>query len=266
MSVVQISRVVIAAAKRVTLTTTLVMIWITAENSPGSEVQIIAPEGFSDTEGNVSAGGKADTFRIQYLYAASDFASLPSGKNTIIWSSSRLDGAQNSTFTQSSSDLRVTVATTTQTDLNTEFASNLGDDAIVVFDGPVTQTRPATGPPSGPHPFGTGIQFHTPFKYDPTQGRNLVVEFLSSVPPDVGAETDFQNVSYRGTVFSSNPDDDFGSRFAAVQVRAFQFVPEPSTVIMAAFVVLGLAVIKQRTGARTANTQSVPTNHRLSDA
>ncbi len=53
------------------------------------------------------------------------------------------------------------------------YSNNLGPDATVVFNGPISGSSHGCQVP-GPCPFDMVIPFSTPFSYDPTQGRLLV--------------------------------------------------------------------------------------------
>jgi uncharacterized protein (TIGR03437 family) len=59
------------------------------------------------------------------------------------------------------------------------YASNLGPDATVVYNGPFSASTPGCAAP-GPCPFDVVIPLSTPFSYDPSKGRLLFDEIVSA--------------------------------------------------------------------------------------
>ena len=58
--------------------------------------------------------------------------------------------------------------------MSTTFASNVGSDDTVVFEGPLSLSSAFTGPAGGPKDFDIVIRLMTPFTYDPGAGNLLL--------------------------------------------------------------------------------------------
>src|SRR5687768_89186 len=82
--------------------------------------------------------------------------------------------------------IQFTLSTATNWILSGDFASNLGADSMIVFDGPLSLSG-SWLPGASPQPFNTFVKFTTPFHYDPAEG-DLLVEvrnFTGSTAPPV---------------------------------------------------------------------------------
>ena len=126
-------------------------------------------------------------------------------------------------------DFLVRYSTTTKRpgDLDPVFDNNLGDDLITVWEGPLTFSTEATGPPGGPRGFDYYFPFQTPFFYDPTSGRNLLVDVISIS----GYSADLLTDDFTGTspmiVFGGATADAGEVLNSGGLVAQFVFVPEP---------------------------------------
>jgi hypothetical protein len=80
-------------------------------------------------------------------------------------------------FTSTIPDLQIRMSTTAAqaNNLSATFASNVGPNETVVFDGPITLSSRFVGPAGGPKEFDIIIPLATPFTYNPAAG-NLLVE------------------------------------------------------------------------------------------
>lgn len=116
------------------------------------------------------------SYRLQQVYAASEFESLGPGPWTITRVDWRVDATITEPVSYPSERWVMTMSTTSRepAGLQGAFAENLGDDEVTVVDGPVTLTSTATGPPEGPRNFDYGVDFAQPFTYDPSQGNLLM--------------------------------------------------------------------------------------------
>ncbi len=198
-----------------------------------NEFNIVSPSDLGGVEANSSVNGGA-AGRVHFLYPAVDFLSLPESHRIITGLSWRPD--QSNSFTDPvSGPARFLLSTTAADGLSTTFANNIGDDETLVFDGTVTWQTDTSGP--GPRDFDFVVQFDEPFSYDPSQGRNLLLEFVPTADWDnVGNwQIDAQiNNSGNITSVAGGP-----SASVATAVRRdsywptqFTFVPEPSTAIL----------------------------------
>lgn len=112
------------------------------------------------------------TMRYQQVYAASEFAA-PTSINQI---SFRPDGVSGLAGTLVIPDLLVRLSTTAAPVdfLSNTFDSNLGADAIIVFNGPLTIETAAAGPVGGPKAFDVIIPLATTFLFNPSAGNLLL--------------------------------------------------------------------------------------------
>lgn len=182
-----------------------------------AEMTIVSPSSLADTEGNGStAGGSGQQTRDQFLFPASDFASLPESHRTIVAMAWRPDGP-NGLMDPVSGPAQLRLSTTSADSLSTVFAENLASDETLVFDGTVTwQTN--NQPPENPRNFDFEILFETPFTYDPGQG-NLLLEFVAPMAWDrvgdwaIDAHTmPSGNITFVGT---PDPLAEFATNFAS---------------------------------------------------
>ena len=197
----------------------------------GAEINIVSPSEAADVEGNEfpTGGGSA---RVQLLYPAADFMSLPESHRTIVGLSWRPD--QSNTFTDPiSGPARFLLSTTAADELNNVFANNVGDDETLVFEGTLTWQTDDTGP--GPRDFDFVVPFNEPFTYDPSQGKNLLVEFVAPVDWDnVGNwKADRQSTDKTTLVATNTPSASVATvSRSSLMVTQFTFVPEPSTLLL----------------------------------
>jgi hypothetical protein len=83
-------------------------------------------------------------------------------------------------------------------DLSTSFASNLGSDATIVYDGPWSFSTSYTGPSGMPNAFDIRLRLTTPFPYNPAKGNLLLDIALTSAVtgiPAVDADDTGETVS-----------------------------------------------------------------------
>ena len=114
-------------------------------------------------------------FRVQQVYAANGFSTVPGPKviQELRW---RPDYNYGNAFTSTLAQLEIRLSTTQMQPegLSGIFASNRGADESVVFSGPITLSSHFVGPPNGPKLFDIIIPFQTNFFYLPAAGNLLV--------------------------------------------------------------------------------------------
>ena len=178
----------------------------------GQEFKIVVPNALENVEGNIDGPTGPIPFRWQQLSPASEFATLPDTHRTIIGFLERPDRTVTTPRTVVINDLLIRLSTTSKSVLDTVFDENLGDDLTTVFDGPVTVSTQATGPPAGPRGFDYFFEFDTPFVYDPNRGNLLwdVVSFSGQSPPTTNPDYD----SSVAAIWNSNPNARTGTRVA----------------------------------------------------
>jgi hypothetical protein len=127
-----------------------------------------------------SSGVFADNLRLQNVYSAAHFTDVPF---TISEIRHRRDWSTGA-FTNWTLDVQLTLATTSRAPdaLSDTFDDNLGPDARIVLEGPVTVSSPSPTVPGGPQPFDLIFPLATPFRYDPALG-NLLYEIRTRGTP-----------------------------------------------------------------------------------
>ena len=174
--------------------------------------------------------------------------SLPESHRTIVGLSWRPD--QSNTFTDPiSGPGRFLLSTTDADSLSPVFANNIGDDETLVFEGTYNLQTADTGP--GPRDFDFVYTFDEPFTYDPSQGKNLLVDFIPTADANhVGNwQLDGQSTDATTWVAAGEPSatEAIVSR-QRLMVTQFTFVPEPSTVVSAALGLLCLLAWRRNVG------------------
>jgi hypothetical protein len=143
---------------------------------------IVIPSGRESSDGNsytpfpFSPGSYGiQTQRHQQIYAAAAFGAN-SAPQLITEIRFRPDSGAGKVFTATLPDVRIDLSTTPIGigQLSRGFDSNLGDECVTVFEGPLTISSNKTGPAFGPRDFDIVIPLTTPFLYDPAQGNLLL--------------------------------------------------------------------------------------------
>ncbi|MCZ7638427.1 MAG: chitobiase/beta-hexosaminidase C-terminal domain-containing protein [Verrucomicrobia bacterium] len=114
------------------------------------------------------------------MYSAAHFTDVPF---TISEIRHRRDWSTGA-FTNWTLDVQLTLATTSRAPdaLSDTFDDNLGPDARIVLEGPVTISSPSPTVSGGPQPFDLIFPLATPFRYDPALG-NLLYEIRTRSTP-----------------------------------------------------------------------------------
>jgi hypothetical protein len=146
-------------------------------------IKIVVPNEFAETEGD-QLNGTLIRFPIkgQWVFPAEEFASLPASYRWIAGIASRPDESALLPRSTTYGDIQYRLSTTTiePGDLSNYFDENVGPDEMVVFDhSPYTIAADDIPDPDAPGPrdFDYRFKFDAPFFYDPTTGRNLILEF-----------------------------------------------------------------------------------------
>ena len=144
------------------------------------EIRITVPNDLENLEGDWTGPPNfmGTPFRFQDLYLASEFAALPDTHRNIVGFFLRPDASVVGSRTATYGDFQLRLSTTSRSELDTVFDDNLGDDATIVYQGPLTVSTQATGPPEGPRGFDYHYEYQAPFFYDPAAG-NLVIDLVT---------------------------------------------------------------------------------------
>jgi hypothetical protein len=215
-------------------------------------IKVVSPSSAKNAEGNLSGTPIAgEPGRVQFLYLASDFAQLPATHRQIVAFNRRADGTQNQPNNWTYPDVEVWMSTTTRTSLLSVFADNHGPNKSKVHDGSLVFPIIATGPAGGPKDVADGARLDTPFFYDPSQG-NLLVElaYVVAGPSFPSPTIDVQSAAearFLATIVGM-PNSTSGSLNDFVPVAQFEFVPEPSTFVLAGVSLVGLLAWRRKTG------------------
>lgn len=184
----------------------------------------ITPYGFDliegDDLGDVSNFGP---FRQQQLYPAAEFASLPAGDWAITGFYLRPDKTVTSPSSATYADLAVQMSTTTLDEVGASFSANHGADVTTVFQGALTISTDALGPPEGPRVFDYLFPLDTPYIYDPSAG-NLLVEASSHSGPAGSLIIDVFTDTSRRFVAAASDTASVGNTRYVGDVNQFEFV------------------------------------------
>ncbi len=152
--------------------------WLVRESS------VVVPNAYAALEAPTSNilpwgsnTGPGTGARYQQVYASEEFP----GPVEILALAWRPDAGFGSAGTVGYNPVEIRLSTTARgpLDLDSTFASNVGDDETEVFSGPVSLTSSFTGPAAGPKDFDAVLVLDTPFVYDPARG-NLLLEISRS--------------------------------------------------------------------------------------
>jgi hypothetical protein len=208
----------------------------------GANLKVVAPAALASAEGSNSRHPGSGSLRLQHLFLASEFAGVPAANTHILSWNYRADSSQTQAVDWTFPDHQIWMSTTSQSSLSSTFASNRGADTTLVFDGAATFGLTGAGPAGGPRDFGTGVQFQTPFRYDPSQG-NLLIEVLTigDFTPLEGVTIDTQSTAAPMTVVTdiNKPNSTTGNQLNSSPAAQFEFgVPEPSALALAALALI----------------------------
>lgn len=190
------------------------------------------------------AADDAGARRLQDLYSASYFESVPEGKRTIAGFWFRPDGRnQTAAGSLTLQNFQLTLSATTNAapgDMSYTYADNIGANPVLVYSGDLVLSTTPTGPAGGPFAFDMLVEFQTPFEYDPADGNLLLDYSYNGVVGDLRVDSEWIYPSEIQRIAGpvalekanfSNPD---------LPVRQFVFVPEPASLLLMACGLLGL--------------------------
>ena len=215
-----------------------------------ADLMVVVPNALANTEGNGNNNFPFDSttpMRYQQVYAASQFSG---GGGLITQIAFRPDGIVGNPFNVTIGNIQIDLSTTSAVPdaLSTTFASNVGPNDTVVYNGALNLSSNDTGPAGGPKAFDITMDLNTPFLYDPALGNLLLdVRNISGLPS--GAAGGFDSESLVGDSIS-RVYEDIGSATASVAdteglVTAFTItpVPEPSALTLLA-IAIGLVLLR----------------------
>jgi hypothetical protein len=218
---------------------------------------IVVPNDLAGVEGNYdncipfSSNCLHSSLRDQQVYAASQFGSGGLITQIAFRPDFNLGGAFSSTI----DNIRIDLSTTSRApnELSTTFASNVGTDDTIVFNGPLTLSSSFTGPDVGPKAFDIVINLTTPFLYSPGLGNLLLDVRNSSVVffPEFDAVYGDGNTSV-SRIFTGDVNAASGTTDLLPDGLVTQFTivpePEPGTFGLLAIGALALAGRRLRQG------------------
>ncbi len=230
-----------------------VAVW--ASMSAQAGVVVVVPNSLAAAEGNsnnafpfnIDRFGHA-SMRYQQVFDSSEFSTL-SGPSLLTQIAFRPDSSDGSAFSSLLASIQINFSTTAGSPdaLSSTFATNVGSDDMVVFNGPLALSSADIAGPGGTRAFDIIINLTTPFLYDPAAGDLLldVRNFAGGLTTQFDAHVSGDSVSrvWVGNVGSSTGSPD---TLGLVAQFTFESVPEPGTLALLA---LGLLVVARRRGA-----------------
>lgn len=245
---------------RVTFATTLAFLGLIGGVANNAIAAIIV-----SPNANVSVDGNIDNrfpllvnggMRYQQVYSASDFSPL-TNPELITQIAVRPDSTSGGSFSQSISDLSISLSTTSAAPdaLNSIFANNIGIDVMQVFSGGITLNSSNSAGAGSTRAFDVVIPLQTAFLYDPTAG-NLLLDITNSDPGNnvIGIFFDAVNISgdsvSRVVAPQGNPGATSGTPSTAGLVTQFTTmpttVPEPMTVALLGLGTVGIGYRRRK--------------------
>jgi hypothetical protein len=204
-------------------------------------IKVVTPASNANVEGISFATPGAAPIRIQHLILASDFANLPASHRELIGFNFRADVSQVQSLNWGSGTERIWMSTTTRNSLTSVFEQNHGPNKALVHDGPIFYPLLATGPAGGPRNIANAPLLQTTFFYDPSQGNLLVDRLVFSTNPSPRANIDTLLTNQNLVLLNAaDPNATTGTLVTAPAVLQFEFVPEPSTFVLAGIAMFGV--------------------------
>jgi hypothetical protein len=140
---------------------------------PPSSALLVVPNYLATNDYSFGSGTLREFSRYQEIYGAAEFPTNP-----IIISQLRfrpnLSGVAPFSTTISSIEVHLSTTRSRPDQLNSTFASNVGANDTIVFQGALTISSQVSGPASGPKDFDIIVPLTTPFVYIPAAGNLLM--------------------------------------------------------------------------------------------
>jgi hypothetical protein len=218
--------------------------------SPGADTSV---EGGSNNgyPFNLSFFGLS-TMRYQQVYNSSEFSGA-GGPMLITGIAFRPDTGTGSAFSSTLSSVQIDLSTTSvnASTLGPVFASNVGLNDTVVFNGALSLSSSYTGPLGGPKTFDIVITLTTPFVYNSANG-NLLLDVRNF---GGGGTTQFDSDVLPPTqrVWSGAVGDASGTNIGdtgLITQFIYTPVPEPQVVALAALALAAMAPGRLRQSKR----------------
>ncbi len=136
-------------------------------------LKLVVPNYLATNDYNFGGGTLIQVLRSQEVYGAAEF---PTNPIVITELRFRPNNINVSPFSTTISNLEVHLSTTSAhwNQLNNTFATNVGANDTIVFQGPLNISSAVTGPVGGPKDFDIIVPLTTPFVYNPAAGNLLL--------------------------------------------------------------------------------------------
>ena len=153
--------------------------------SSGPALLLVVPNYLATNDYSFGSGTLREFSRYQEIYGAAEFPTNPIFISQLRFRPN-LSGVAPFSTTISNLEVHLSATSRRPDQLSTTFASNVGTNDTIVFQGALTISSQVSGPAGGPKEFDIIVPLTTPFVYNPAAG-NLLMDIRNYSGSGAGA-------------------------------------------------------------------------------